>query len=255
MARSIWSGSLSFGLINITVTLHPAIRSKSVHFNLLNKEDKHPVSYQKIDTNEGKVLHKEDIVKGYEFDKGAYVVLEDSDFEAAEIKTGRNINILNFIEAEQVDPIYYQKAYYLAPTDVSMRAYDLLVRALEDQKKAAIVKFVLRNKQHLALVRPKDNVLVLETMYYADEVIEPQQIIKEHEFKASPDELELAKAFIDRLSASFEPQNYKDEYRENLLKIIQDKIEGKEIAVPKAVEKKPVVDIMAALKESIEKAA
>lgn len=254
MARSIWSGTLSFGLVNVVVTLHPATKSKSLKFHFLNREDKHPINYQKVDVAEGKVLGAEDIVKGYEFEKGAYVVMEDSDFEAAEIKTGRSIDVVNFVKLEEVDAIYYQKAYYLAPTEMSIRAYDLLVRALEDEGKAAVVRFVLRNKQHLGLVRPFKGALMLETMFYADEVLEPSQIIAEHKVKMEPEELELAKMLINRIAAGFEPEKYKDEYRENLVRIIKEKIKGRKVEVPPAVVKKPVVDIMAALKESLEKA-
>lgn len=255
MARSIWSGFLSFGLVNINVTLHPATKSKSVNFHLLNKADKHPINYQKADQAEGKILTQEDIVKGYEYEKGTYVVMSEDDFEKASIKTGRSIEILNFVDLKEVDPIYYKKSYYLAPTEVSLRAYDLLKAALEEGKKAAMGRFVLRNKQHLALVRPVEPALMLETMYYSDEVIRPNEVVREHKFKGSEEELDLAKSFIAKLSATFEPEKYKDKYRQNLLKIIEAKIKGKEVAVPKEIEKKPVVDIMAALKESIEKAA
>ncbi len=255
MARSIWSGVLSFGLVNINVTMHPATKSKTLSFHLLNKEDKHPIGYEKIDKADGKVLTQEEIVKGYEFEKGSYVVLDDEDFEKAAIKTGRSIDIKSFIDLAKVDPVYYQKSYYLAPREESAKAYDLLLKALNEKKKAAMVNFVLRDKQQIGLIRPRLSTLLLETMYYADEVVSPAEIIKEHKVSATEDEVELAKIFIERLSKPYEPAAVKDKYRENLLKIINAKIEGKEVAVPKAVEKKPVVDIMAALKESVKKAA
>ena len=254
MARSIWSGTLSFGLVNISVTMHPATKSKTLHFHLLNKEDKHPVSYQKLDAAEGKALDAADIVKGYEFEKGSYVVMEDRDFQAAEVKTGRSIDVLDFFPIQEFDPIYFQKTYYLAPTDVSAKAYSLLVKVLKEENKAAAVHFVLRNKQHLGLLRVIESALAFHTMFYADEIVEPKKLIKEQEFTISAEELELARLLVSKLSGSFNAEKYKDEYRRNLEKIIQEKIEGKEVAVPKAVGKRPVIDIMSALKESVEKA-
>jgi len=254
MARSIWSGTLSFGLVNISITLHPATKSKNLHFHLLNKEDKHPVSYQKLDAAEGKALSAEDIVKGYELEKGSYVVMEEKDFQAAEIKTGRSIDVLDFFSAEEVDPIYFQKTYYLAPTGVSAKAYHLLVKVLREENKAAAVRFVLRNKQNLGLLRVIEPALALHTMFYADEIVQAKQLLKEPEFTINPEELELARLLVSKLSGTFKAEKYKDEYRRNLEKIIKEKIEGKEVAVPKAVEKRPVIDIMSALKESVEKA-
>lgn len=254
MSRSIWSGALSFGLVNVEVTLHTATHSRSLQFHLLNKDDRHPVQYQKVDANDGKALDAGDLVKGYEFQKGQYVVLEEQDFDTAEIKTGRNINILNFVKIDELDPIYFQKAYYLAPTKISTKAYSLLLKVLRDDNLAAIANFVLRNKQHLCAVRAWQNVMVLETMYYSDEVIQPDELIEEAEPTVNKDEVELARILVDKLSSNFDPARYKDEYRENLQKIIDAKIQGEEITVPEVPQSKPVVDIMSALKESIEKA-
>lgn len=254
MSRSIWSGALSFGLVNVEVTLHTATHSRSLQFHLLNKDDHHPVQYQKIDANDGKVLDAGDLVKGYEFQKGQYVVLEEKDFDAAEIKTGRNINILNFVKIDELDPIYFQKAYVLAPTKISAKAYSLLLKVLRDDNLAAIANFVLRNKQHLCAVRAWQDVMVLETMYYSDEVIQPDELVGEAEPAVNKDEMELARILVDKLSSNFDPSRYTDEYHENLQKIIDAKIQGEEITVPEAPERKPVVDIMSALKESVEKA-
>ena len=251
--RSIWSGSISFGLVNIPVTLHPATQSKQLSFRLLNKKDNHPVKYLKVDDVEDTALSKEEIVKGYEFEKGRYVVLEDKDFEAAEVKTGRTIEISDFVSMEQVDPIYFQKSYYLLPEESSKKAYKILVSSLNKTNKAAIAKVVIRNKQHLVVIRPKNGYLIMETMFYQDEIRTAAEIERLfQEIDISESEEKMAENLISAMTGGFEPEKYKDDYRQNLLNIIQKKIEGQEITIPKVPEKAAVVDIMGALKQSIE---
>lgn len=252
--RSIWSGSVNFGLVNIPVTLHPATKSKSLSFRLLNKEDKHPVKYKKIDEAENTPLEKEEIVKGYEFEKGQFVVLEDKDFEAAEIKTGRTIDISDFVKIDQVDPIYFQKSYYLSPTKTSAKAYKILAEALEKEDRAGIAKVVMRNKQHLAVIRPKEGMLVLETMFYNDEIVLPAQLRSlVEDIEVSEKELTMAEQLIQSMSADYRADKYTDQYRNNIQEIIDAKIRGREISVPEIQPRAEVVDIMGALKESIEK--
>lgn len=252
MPRAIWSGPISFGLVNIPITLHPATKSKSVSFRLLHAEDNTPVNFVKTCPVDHKALGNDDIVKGYEFEKGRFVVMEDKDFQAVDVKKARAIEILNFVSIEDVDPIYFQKSYYLAPVPSSLKAYRLFYEAVKKQKKAALGRFSLRNKQQLALVRPYNGVFALETLYYYDEVQTTKDLAPaEEEVELNPDELELAEGLIDRMTADFDLSIYHDEYRDDLLKIINRKIEGKEITVPKVEPMAPVIDIMDALRESI----
>lgn len=253
MARAIWSGPISFGLVNIPITLHPATKSKSVSFRLLHAEDNIPVNFVKTCPADHQALGSDDIVRGYEFEKGRFVVMEDKDFQAVEVRKARAIEILSFVKIEEVDPIYFQKSYYLAPVASSIKAYRLFYEAVKKQKKAALGRFSLRNKQQLALLRPYDGVFALETLYYYDEVQGTQELAPpaEEEVQLNHDELELAEGLIDRMTADFDLSQYHDEYRDELLKIINRKIEGKEITVPKVEPLAPVIDIMDALKESI----
>jgi DNA end-binding protein Ku len=251
MARAIWSGPISFGLVNIPITLHPATKSKSVSFRLLHDEDKVPVKFVKTCPADNKALTNDDIVKGYEFEKGRFVVMEEKDFEAVDVKKGRSIEVLQFVKLAEVDPIYFQKSYFLAPVESSLKAYQLFHEAMDRQGKAALARFSLRNKQQLAMVRPYDGVLLLETLYYYDEVHAGGELSPQEKMEVSSDELELAEGLIDRMTAAFDLSRYHDEYREELLKIINRKIEGKEITVPQVEPLAPVVDIMDALRESI----
>lgn len=256
MARAIWSGPISFGLVNIPITLHPATKSRSVSFRLLHDEDHTPVKFVKTCPADNKALSNDDIVKGYEFEKGRFVIMEDKDFEAVEVKKGRSIEVMQFVRMDEVDPIYFQKSYYLAPVETSLKAYELFHEAMRRQDKAALARFSLRNKQQLALVSPYNGILLLETLYYYDEVhsaaeLSPGEETSGEQFEADAGELELAEGLIDRMTAEFDLSRYHDEYREELLKIINRKIEGKEITVPELEPLAPVVDIMDALKKSI----
>jgi DNA end-binding protein Ku len=252
MARSIWSGPISFGLVNIPITLHPATKSKSVSFRLLHKEDNTPVNFVKTCPADSKALSQEEIVKGYEFEKGRFVVLGDKDFEAVDVRKARAIEVLQFVKVEEVDPVYFQKSYFLAPSETSVKAYQLFHEAMRKQKKAALSRFSLRNKQQLALLRPYDGALILETLFYYDEVLSEEQLpYIEEKMKVEGDELELAEGLIERMTADFDLSKYHDEYRDELLKVINRKIEGKEITVPKVEPLAPVVDIMDALRQSI----
>ena len=254
MPHAIWSGPISFGLVNIPVTLHPATRSRSVSFHLLHAEDGVPVKYVKTCPADNKALDNDEIVKGYEFEKGRYVVMEEKDFAAAAAMVGKGhaIEIINFVDIDQVDPIYFQKSYLLAPVASSAKAYRLLVRAMESRKKAALARFVLREKQHMALLWIRDSFVVLETMFFFDEIA-PADELPAHEADAelAPGELELAEDLIDKMTDTFDLSPYHDDYREKLQEIIERKIEGEEITVPEVEPLAPVVDIMNALRESI----
>lgn len=254
MPHSIWSGPISFGLVNIPVTLHPATRSRSVSFHLLHAEDGVPVKYVKTCPVDNKALASEDIVRGYEFDKGRYVVMEEQDFAAAAAMVSHShaIEIINFVDIAAIDPIYFQKSYLLAPVETSAKPYRLLVRAMEGRGKAALARFVLREKQHLALLWVRDGVFVLATLFFFDEVIPAAELpLPGGEIELEPQELELAGDLIDRMAGEFDLAPHHDDYREKLLAIIDRKIEGEEITVPEVEPLAPVVDIMSALKESI----
>ncbi|MCL6106929.1 MAG: Ku protein [Actinobacteria bacterium] len=252
MPRAIWSGPISFGLVNIPISLYPATRGKSVSFRQLHAADNTPINYAKVCPNDGKTLSGDEIVNGYEFEKGRFVVMEDKDFEAVTIRKGRAIEIINFFDIDEVDPIYYQKSYYLAPVETSQKAFRLLVAAMERQNKAALAKFSLGEKQHLSVLRPKDGALLLETLYYQDEVRSTKDLdLPGEDVVLDSGELELAEGLMERMTAAFDLARFRDEYRDELLKIINQKIEGREIAVPELAPLAPVVDIMDALKKSI----
>jgi DNA end-binding protein Ku len=254
MPHAIWSGPISFGLVNIPVTLHPATKSRSVSFHLLHAEDGVPVKYVKTCSADNKVLEADEIVRGYEFEKGRYIVMEDKDFEAASalIGKGHSIEIVNFVDIDQVDPIYFQKSYLLAPVASSVKAYGLLVQAMENRKKAALARFVLREKLHLALLWVREGMFVLENLFFFDEIVGREQLPQhEEEGVIAADELELAESLIDRMTQPFDLTPHHDDYREKLMEIIERKIEGEEITVPEVETLAPVVDIMSALKESI----
>lgn len=254
MPHAIWSGPISFGLVNIPVTLHPATRTRTVSFHLLHAEDGVPVKYVKTCPADNKVLASEDIVRGYEFEKGRYVTMEQKDFDAASamIGKGHSIDIISFVDRDGVDPVYFQKSYLLAPVASSARAYRLLVRAMENRGKAALGRFVLRDKQHLALLWIREGVIVLETLFYHDEIVGYEELpAHEEQGDSSPEELELAEDLIDRMAGRFDLEPLHDLYREKLEEIIARKIEGEEITVPEIEPLAPVVDIMSALKESI----
>lgn len=254
MPHAIWSGPISFGLVNIPVTLHPATKNRSVSFHLLHAEDGVPVKYVKTCPADNAVLESDDIVRGYEFEKGRYVIMEDKDFQAASalIGKGHAIEIVNFVDIDQVDPIFFQKSYLLAPEASSAKAYRLLVQAMENRNKAALARFVLREKLHLALLWVREGMFVLENLFFFDEIVALDELPHhEEDGVIEADELELAEDLIDRMTQEFDLTPHHDEYREKLLEIIERKIEGEEITVPEVEPLAPVVDIMSALKESI----
>ena len=174
--RSLWTGTISFGLVSVPVRMYSATQSKELRFHFLDKHDLQPIGYDKVRRDTGEHVDDDDIVRGFEVEKGQYVPLEDEDLDRLDIELTKTIDILDFVDLDEIDPIYFRKAYYLAPQDGAEKPYALLVRALEETGKVAIAKVVIRNKQHLAAVRPSDGVLVLETMYYADEVRKPEKV-------------------------------------------------------------------------------
>ncbi len=254
MPRAMWSGSISFGLVNIPVKLYSAVSRKTVHFNQLDATTNARVKQKRVSAESGEEVPYEQIVKGYELAGGSYVVVTDDELAALDPKAVRTIDIDEFVEQSEIDPIFYDSAYYLAP-DKASKPYALLARALEDTGKVGIARFVMRTKQYLAAIRPQDGRLLLSTMVYADEINDPTEIgeIADLDDIELPDkELAMAAQLIESLASDFEPAKFRDTYREAVLELIEKKASGEEIVAPKAEEEPAqVVDLMAALEASV----
>ncbi|MDI6689874.1 MAG: Ku protein [Actinomycetota bacterium] len=252
--RAIWKGAISFGLVTIPVKLYKATARKSLKFNYLHRQCKTPLEYIRRCPRCGVDVPWEDTVRGYEYERGKYVVLYDEDFAAIPLELTKTVEIMDFVHLEEIDPIYFDKSYYLIPEETSLRAYNLLREAMERKRMVAMARVVVRDKQHLATVRAKNNVLILETMFYPDE-IRSEGVFTEFrkEVRSHEKELQMAESLITNLAAEFDPNKYTDEYRKALLDIVKQKIEGKEVAIPVVPEEEKVISLMEALKESIER--
>ena len=248
--RSLWTGTISFGLVSVPVRMFGATESKELRFHFLDKHDLQPIAYDKVRRDTGKHVDNDDIVRGFEVEKGRYVPLDDEDLDRLDVELTKTIDICDFVDLDEIDPIYFRKAYYLEPQDGAEKPYRLLTRALEETGKVAIAKIVIRNKQHLAALRPSNGTLVLETMYYADEVRQPERV---GGGRLAKPEVELAKSLVENLSAKFDPNKYDDTYRKELLQLLRAKAKGKELPVPEQEPEGEVVDLMAALRESVER--
>jgi DNA end-binding protein Ku len=256
MARAIWSGTISFGLLNVPVKLYSAVSRKTIRFNELRESDGSRVRHKRVAESDDKEVPYEDIVRGYEISPDRYVVFSRDELEQLNPAKTRAIEIQDFVDIEQIDPIYFDSPYYLAPAEGAEKAYGLLVRAMEASGKAAIARFVLRNKEHLAAIRPMDGVLTLTTMRFADEVVSPQElddVLPDSSPRVEKREREMAEKLIDSLAADFKPEKYRDEYREQLLSLIEQKAEGKQVVASESEEPEPTKapDLMAALEESL----
>ena len=254
MPRAIWSGAISFGLVNVPVRMYSAIDEKDLRFHLLHEKDDARIGYEKICKAEGKPVPDDEIVKAYEFTDGEYVYVTDEDLKAAEGENYRTIDLEDFVAYEEIDPIYFEKTYYLGPAEGADRPYALLKRAMEESGLCGIGKYVMREKQHLGCLRIRDGVIALEKMYFADE-IRPADEIDVGEASVGKRELEMAAALIDRFTAPFEPERYQDTYRERLLEIIEAKRKGKAVHVEPQAEEEAPVDLMEALRASVEAAS
>jgi DNA end-binding protein Ku len=248
--RAIWSGTISFGLVSVPVRMYSATQSKELKFHFLDKRDLKPIGYDKVRKDTGRSVPQERIVRGFEIEKGKYVPLEDDDLDRLDIELTHSIDICDFVSLDEIDPIYYRKAYYLLPQDGAEKPYRLLVRALDETEKVGIAKVVIRNKQHLAALRAHDGRLILETMYYPDEIREPESV--DGGTRLQKDEVEMAKSLVENLSSSFKPDKYDDTYRKELLALIRAKAKGKELPEPQEPEDGEVIDLMAALRESVD---
>jgi DNA end-binding protein Ku len=250
VVRSIWSGTISFGLVSVPVRMYSATQSKELKFHFLDKRDLKPIGYDKVRKDTGRSVPPDRIVRGFEIEKGKYVPLEDEDLDRLDIELTHSIDILDFVSLDEIDPIYYRKAYYLLPQDGAEKPYRLLVRALDETEKVGIAKVVIRNKQHLAALRANDGRLILETMYYPDEIREPESV--DGSTRLQKAEVEMAKSLVENLSSSFKPDKYDDTYRKELLALIRAKAKGKELPEPQEPEEGEVIDLMAALRESVD---
>jgi DNA end-binding protein Ku len=251
MPRPIWSGTISFGLVSVPVRMYSATESKELRFHFLDKRDLQPIGYEKVRRDTGESVDPDDIVRGFEVQKGQYVTLEEEDLDRLDIELTKTIDICDFVDLDAIDPIYFRKAYYVEPQDGVEKPYRLLIRALDETGKAGIAKVVIRNKQHLAALRPWESVLVLETMYYADEVRQPER--SDGKVRLQKPEVEMAKSLVENLSEPFKPEKYDDTYRKELLDLLRAKAKGKPLPEPEAEGEGEVVDLMAALRESVER--
>jgi DNA end-binding protein Ku len=257
MPRAIWSGSISFGLLNVPVKLYSAVSKKQISFRELRESDGSRIRHKRVAESDGEEVPYEEIVKGYEIAPEQYVVLTREELEDLDPKKTRAIEIQDFVDLDEIDPIYFVQPYYLGPDKGAEKAYALLVKAMEDSRKVAVARFVLRNREHLAALRPMDGVMTMATMRFADEVVSPEEIADSIDGtgeKPAKRELEMAKALIDSLAADeFDPDQYRDEYREELLALIERKAKGETITEPTSEAPKPTKapDLMAALEESL----
>jgi DNA end-binding protein Ku len=256
MPRAIWSGAISFGLVNIPVKLYSAVSRKTVRFHQIDAESGQRIRQQRVNPESGDEVPYEQIVKGYEISPDKYVTITPEELEALEPQKTRTIDIEEFVDLEQIDPIYYDHPYYLAPDKGAAKAYRLLLDALEQADKVAIARVVIRSKENLVALRAHDGAITMETMLFPDEVIEPDSIDElagaDGDVKTTKRELDMAKQLIESLSGDFDPKAYRDEYRERVLELIERKAAGETITIEAPEpERKEVPDLMAALEASI----
>src|SRR5256714_8848725 len=256
MPRSIWTGAISFGLVNVPVKLYSAVSKKTVRFHQLHEKDGVRIQQKRVCPADGEEVPYEQIVKGYEITPEQYVVVTPEELEAIEPRKTKTIDIEDFVDLEDIDPIFYDHPYYLLPGTGAAKPYKLLVTAMLDSGKVAIARVVIRQKEQLVAIRPTGDILTMETMNFADEVIPHDRFDEapEAEVDTNKREVDMARQLIESLSAQFEPGKYKDTYRERVLELIEQKAEGKEIAVQPTEEPQEVPDLMAALEASVKAA-
>lgn len=254
--RSIWKGAISFGLVTIPVKLYSATEQKDVTFHQVHREDGGRIRYKRVCTLDGEEVPYSDIAKGYELATGEIVVLTDEDFEDLPLSTSRRIDVLQFTPAEEIDPIYFAKSYFLEPDGQGAKPYVLLRNALEASGQVAVVKVALRQRESLATLRVRDGVFVLETMLWPDEIRVPDFAFLEEDIEVRPQELQMAESLIQTMEGEFDPTEYHDAYRDALQQVIEAKVEGREVIAPPGGEEEagPAVDLMAALRASVEAA-
>src|SRR5262249_11638935 len=253
MPRPLWKGSISFGLVNIPIELHTAVRNHRPKFRMLHAKDRSPVKFERVCVRDGHPVAWEDLVKGYEYSKGHFVVMTKEDFAAAAVEKTRTVDIVDFVKAEEIDDRFFETPYYLVPAKGGERAYALLREAIRESGRIGIAKFILRDAQHLAAVEAIEEAIVLSVMRFADELINVEQFDFPSAQGVRKAELDMAKALVNSLAADWDPSKYTDQYRENLMRIIQGKMKGKEVTLEPTAEPRQaeVVDLMERLRRSL----
>ncbi len=251
MATSVWKGHLTFGLVSLPVRLFSAARAESVSFNLLHKSDNSRIKQVTFCQAEDKPIPRSDLVKGYEYEKDRYVVIEDDEIKKVAPKTAKVMEILEFVETKDIDPVYLESSYYMAPEGGGEKAYALLFEALRKSGYSGVAKIAMHNREHIVILRPGPRGILLHTMYFTNEIRQVDEFRTDLEL-VKDKELALAHTLIEALAAKFEPEKYKDTYRENLLAMIQNKIEGQKVVEAPEPHIAPVIDIMEALKRTLE---
>jgi DNA end-binding protein Ku len=254
VARSIWRGAISFGLVNVPVKLYSAVSKKNVQFNQLHEKDSSRIRMKRFCADEDTEVPYEEIVKGYEISPGRYVVITPEELEALDPKKTRSIDIEDFVDLDEIDPLFYEHPYYLAPDTGASKPYKLLLEALRTTNKVAIARVVIRSKEYLTAIRPAGDVLTMETMLFHDELIDPGDIeeLPDEDVRATEREVDMARQLIESLATDFQPEKYRDEYRDRVLDLIERKAEGQEVAVQVEPEEPAAVpDLMAALEASL----
>jgi DNA end-binding protein Ku len=254
MARGIWTGALSFGLVNIPVEVHTAVRDTRPHFRLLHAKDRSPINYERVCQKEGSAVGWNDLVKGFEYEKGRFVVLTKEDFAAAAVEKTRRIDILDFVKSEDIDDRFFDKPYYLTPGKGGDLAYGLLREAIRESGRIGIAKFILREVQHLAAVEVVEQALVLSTLRFADELVDAGTLNLPKRTSVGKKELDMATSLVESLAAEWNPEKYTDDYRENLMRVIKAKMKGKKADL--VAEEQPrdakVIDLMERLRQSLD---
>jgi DNA end-binding protein Ku len=256
MPRALWKGSISFGLVSIPIELHTAVRNHRPHFRMLHAKDKSPVKFERVCIRDGHAVAWDDLVKGYEYAKGHFVIISKEDFKAAAVEKTRSVDIIDFVKAEEIDDRFFETPYYLVPAKGGERAYALLREAIRDSDRIGIAKFILRDAQHLAAVEVIDEALVLSVMRFADELADPKPLGFPSSDGIRKAELDMAKALVNSLAAEWEPEKYTDQYLENLMRIIKGKAKGKKVTLEteETPRKGEVIDLMERLRRSLDSA-
>ncbi len=251
--RALWTGTISFGLVNVPVRMYSAVTEHDLHFNFVHEKDGSRIGYEKICKKEGMPVPDDEIVKAYEYGKGEWVYLSDEDFEAAQVQGHRTFDISDFVSSDDIDPIFFESTYYLGPQEGAEKVYALLAKALDESGLAGIGTFVMRDREHLGALRIRDGVITLERLYFADEIRDTDDV-KAKGVRVEKRELEMAMELIDRFTGEWKPAKYKDTYRDTLMKIIKQKRTGKKVHVETTPEPEETVDLMEALRQSLESA-
>ena len=253
--RAIWKGSISFGLVNIPIALYPATRKEELKFRLLRATDHSPVNYKRVAAADGKEVPWDQIVKGYEYEKGKFVILGEKDFQRVDLEATQTVDIQDFVDIDEIDPMYFYKPYYLEPQKGGDKAYVLLREALANGKKVGIAKVIIKTRQYLAGVKALKHALVLELMHFAEELSDAEKLNVPKQLEPGKREMDMAKALVDSMSSKWDPEKYHDDYRQALLEVIEEKVEAGGKAIDEKPKKAPaatkVIDLVAVLQQSL----